>query len=316
MRKPFLLFICCLGCISLYGQDLDSLLVDRDDRNYSLRIFSNFKVNKFNITDSDSKTKFVPNNRYGLGAGFANKKIIIDIAINIKNPNKEKTSRFDLQGTTILKNKNYVKIFTQVYKGFNVKNDFDEPTVFRGDIRSVSVGLNYLYTFSDIEFSYSVLKAGLANKNYDNVFITGGIGAFGSFDYFSGNPSILSETTSPYYNEQADVKRYKGLSFGVLAGFISFFKLSNNISATLNVMPGIGLVDKRVQLQDDSFKPSDPMLYKLDFLVGLSYNLNRYYVSLTYNNGIYSTNLDYGNNYLLNLTKAKLAVGYKFGNRK
>ncbi|EPR73553.1 hypothetical protein ADIWIN_1583 [Winogradskyella psychrotolerans RS-3] len=294
---------------------MDSLLVDRDIENYSLRVFSNFKVNKFSISDDDSKAKFVPNNRYGLGLGFATKKIILDIAVNIKNPNKEKTSRFDLQATTILKDQNYVKIYTQVYRGFNAKNNFDEPTVFRDDIRSVSVGLNYMYTLDDIEFSYSQLKAGLSNKNDDNIFITGGVGLFGSFDYFSAKPSILSETTSPYFSDEGDIKRYQGLSFGVLAGLISYFKLPENITATVNVMPGIGLVNKKLTLQDGSYKPSNPMLYKLDFLVGLSYNFKQYYVSLSYSNDLYSTDFDYGNNYLLNLTKAKLAIGYKFNKR-
>ena len=318
MLKPFILFVFCFSCLSLSAQDLDdldSLLVDRDIENYSLRIFSNFKVNKFNISDSDSKAKFVPNNRYGLGLGFATKKIILDIAVNIKNPNKEKTSRFDLQATTILKDKNYVKIFTQVYRGFNAKNNFDEPTVFRDDIRSVSVGLNYMYTLDNIEFSYSQLKAGLSNKNSDNIFITGGVGVFGSFDYFSAKPSILSETTSPYFNEEGDIKRYQGLSFGVLAGVISYFQLPENITATVNVMPGIGLVNKKVTLQDGGYKPGNPMLYKLDFLIGLNYNLKQFYVSLSYNNSLYSTDLDYGNNYLLNLTKAKLAIGYKFNKK-
>ncbi|WP_225034721.1 DUF4421 family protein [Winogradskyella sp. SM1960] len=318
MVKSFLLLVFCFASFNLNAQDLedlDSLLVDRDIENYSLRIFSNFKVNKFSVSDGDSKAKFVPNNRYGLGLGFANKKIILDIAVNIKNPNKEKTSRFDLQGSTVLKDKNFVKIYTQVYRGFNAKNDFDEPTVFRNDIRSVSVGINYLYTLDDIEFSYSLLKAGLPNKNYENIFITGGAGVFGSFDYFSGKPSILSETTRPFFNEQGDVRRYKGLSFGVLAGIISYFKLPENITATVNVMPGIGLIDKKITLQDGSFEPANPMLYKLDFLIGLSYNLNPFYVSFTYSNGLNSTDIDFGNNYLLNLTKAKLAIGYKFNKK-
>ena len=318
MVKPFLFLVICFSCLSLCAQDLkdlDSLLIDRDIENYSLRVFTNFKVNKFSISDDDSKAKFVPNNRYGLGLGFANKKIIVDIAINIKNPNKEKTSRFDLQATTILKDQNYVKIYTQVYRGFNAKNNFDEPTVFRDDIRSVSVGLNYMYTLDDIEFSYSQLKAGLSNKNDENIFITGGVGLFGSFDYFSANPSILSETSNPYFSDQGDIKRYQGLSFGVLAGLISYFKLPENITATVNVMPGIGLVNKKITLQDGSYKPSNPMLYKLDFLVGLSYNFKQYYVSLSYSNDLYSTDFDYGNSYLLNLTKAKLAIGYKFNKK-
>ncbi|WP_458625938.1 DUF4421 family protein [Winogradskyella sp. PC D3.3] len=318
MVKLYLLLVFCFANLTLTAQDLDdldSLLVDRDMENYSIRLFSNFKVNKFSISDDDSKAKFVPNNRYGIGLGFANKKIILDIAVNIKNPNKEKTSRFDLQGTTILKDQNYVKIYTQVYRGFNAKNNFDEATVFSKDIRSVSVGFNYMYTLDDIEFSYSQLKAGLSNKNDENIFITGGIGLFGSFDYFSARPSILSETTSPYFNEQGDIKRYQGLSLGILGGFITYFKLPENITATVNVMPGIGLANKKITLKDGSYKPSNPMVYKLDFLLGLSYNLKQYYISLSYSNDLYNTDFGYGNDYLLNLTKAKLAIGYKFNKR-
>ncbi|WP_405570078.1 DUF4421 family protein [Winogradskyella sp. Asnod2-B02-A] len=317
--KFFLLVSFCFSCISLYAQDvndLDSLLIDRDIENYSIRIFTNYKVNKFNIKDDNSKVKFVPNNRYGIGFGFANKKVIIDIAFNIKNKNKEETKRFDLQGTTIIKKQHYVNIYAQTYRGFNAKNDFDESTVFRNDIRSVSVGFNYLYTLDEIEFSYSLLKAGFAEKRNENIFITGGLGIFTGIDYFSAKPSILSETTSPYFNEQADVKRYQGLAAGVLAGFISYFKLPENITATLNVMPGIGVVNKRITLQDDTFRPSNPMLYKLDFLIGLGYNYKQYYVSLTYSNGWYSTSIDYDNTYNLNLTKAKLAIGYRFKRKR
>lgn len=317
--RPFLIFVFFVFNLSISAQDfndLDSLFVDRDLDNYSIRLFTNFKVNKFSIRDGDSKAKFVPNNRYGLGLGFANKKIIIDLAINIKNPNKDKTSRFDLQGSTILKNQNYVKLYTQVYKGFNAKNNFGEPKVFRGDVRSVSVGVNYLRTFDAIEFSYSLLKAGLSEENHKNIFITGGVGLFGSFDYFSSDSSLLSETTSLYFNEQGNVRRYQSLSFGAMAGLISYFKLPYDITATVNFMPGIGFAAKKVTIDGGSYHPSNPMLYKLDFLIGVNYNFDRYYVSLTYNNDLNSTSLDYGNNYLLNLTKAKLAIGYKFGVRK
>ncbi|QNK79095.1 DUF4421 family protein [Winogradskyella sp. PAMC22761] len=309
----------CFTGLTLSAQDiedLDSLLVDRDIDNYSIRLFTNFKVNKFSIRDGDSKAKFVPNNRYGLGLGFANEKIIIDLAVNIKNPNKNKTSRFDLQGTTIVKDRNYVKLFTQIYKGFNAKNNFNEPKVFRDDIRSVSIGVNYLHTFDDIEFSYSLLKAGLSEKNNKNIFITGGVGVFGSFDYFSSGSGLLSETTSPYFNDEGNVKRYQGLSFGAMGGLISYFKLPYDITATVNFMPGIGFAAKKVTIEDDRYHPSSPMLYKIDFLIGLNYNFNQFYVSLTYNNDLNSTSLDYGNNYLLNLTKAKLAVGYKLGRRR
>mgnify|MGYP003675516026 CR=1 FL=1 len=317
--KFFLIFISCFTCFICNSQDIediDSLLIDRDIENYSIRIFSNYKVNKFSVLNDNSKVKFVPNNRYGLGLGFANKKVIVDVAFNIKNKNKEETRRFDAQGTTIVKKQHYVNLFVQTYKGFKAKHDFDEPTIFRSDVRSVSFGVNYLYILDEVEFSYSLIKAGLDEKDDQDIFITGGIGLFGVYDYFSAKPSILSETASTSFNEQGNIKRYNGAAIGVLAGFISYFKLPENITATLNVMPGLALMNKSVTLQDGTYRPSNPMLYKLDFSVGIGYNMKQYYAVLTYSNGLYSTDFDNDNKYRLNLTNAKLAIGYRFKMKK
>ncbi|MFD2541769.1 DUF4421 family protein [Lacinutrix gracilariae] len=317
--RLYLFVVFCFSCISVHAQsieNIDSLLIDRNLENYSVRLFSNFKVKKFSIKDGNSKAKFVPNNRYGLGFGVASKKFIIDLAFNIKNPNKEETKRFDLQATTIVKKQHYVNAFIQTYKGFNAKSDFDVPTVFRSDIRSVTFGVNYLYTFDEVAFSYSQLKAGLAEKRNKNMYITGGLGFFGVFDYFSAKPSLFDEETSIYFNEDANVKRYRGGALGLLAGFVSYFKLPENITATFNFMPGIALMNKKVTLQDDSYRPSNPMLYKIDFNIGLGYSIDRYYVSLTYGNGYYTTDFDNDNDYFFNLSNAKLAIGYKLKRKK
>lgn len=294
---------------------VDSLFIDHDIKNYSLRVFSNYKIKQFSIRNDDSKSRYYPNNRFGLGFGFASSKVLIDIAFNIKTDNEEVTNRFDGQGTLIIGKHHYINGFLQVYNGFNEKNNFDVPSEFRSDIKSVTVGFNYLYTLSEIEFSYSLLKAGLAKRN-KNIYITGGLGVFGVYDYFSGNDGILSTPSEPYYNEQAQIENYNSVAIGVLAGFLSVFMLPKNFIATCNIMPGLALMNKNVTLDDYSYKPSNPMLYKLDFHIGLGYNAKSYYISLIYGTDWHSTSLDFGNTYNFNLSKAKLAFGYKLGRKK
>ncbi|WP_250434524.1 DUF4421 family protein [Hanstruepera flava] len=294
---------------------VDSLFIDHDIRNYSLRLFSNYKVKQFRLKNGDTKSRYVPNNRYGLGFGFASSKVLIDIAFNIKTANKEATNRFDAQGTIIVGKHHYANGFIQSYKGFNVKNNFGQPTVFRDDIKSITVGFNYLYTLSEIEFSYSLLKAGLAKRN-KNVYITGGLGVFGVYDYFSSNDDILPPNGELYYNEKAEIKRYNSVAVGVLAGFLSVFMLPKNFVATCNIMPGVALMNKSVTLEDESYKPSKPMLYKLDFTLALGYNVKRYYINLIYGAETYSTQLGFDNRYSFYLSKAKLAFGYKLGVNK
>ena len=298
-----------------FFQVVDSLFIDHDLSNYSLRVFSNYKVKQFRLLNNDFKSSYVPNNRYGIGFGIANRKVLIDVAFNLKTREKDITKRFDGQGTMILGKNNYVNFYLQTYKGYNIKNNFDEPDVFRNDIKSWTIGFNYLYTFSEIEFSYSLLKAGLAKRN-KNVYITGGVGTFAIFDYFRADDTILAQNGELYFNEQAEIEKYSGRAVGLLAGFLSVFMLPKNFIASVNLMPGIALMNKKVTLQDGSYRPSNPMLYKLDFTLALGYKFKRYYVNLTYGTGIYSTDFDFDNKYLFNLSKAKLAIGYKLKVKK
>ncbi|MFK7832486.1 MAG: DUF4421 family protein [Winogradskyella sp.] len=319
IQRLWLILVACFCCIVLNAQDLndlDSLLIDRNIENYSIRIFANYKDNRFRVQNENARVRFVPNNRNGLGVGFANEKMIVDVAFNIRGRNKEETTRFDLQGMTIVNERHFVNVYAQTYKGFRSKNNVDAPTIFINDLRSVSLGFNYLRTLDDIAFSYALLKAGLDKDEHKRVFITAGLGAFGSFDYFSTQPGILSETTAAFFNERANIRRYQAVSIGVLAGVVSYFKLPENITATINVMPGLGLMNKKITLPNATYRPSNPLLYKLDFHAGLNYSLNQYYVSLTYSNGLYATDFDFGNKYRLNLTNAKLAIGYRFKTKK
>ena len=293
----------------------DSLFIDHDIKNYSLRVFTNYKVKQFRIKNGDFKSRYIPNNRFGLGVGFASSKVLIDLAFNVKTDKEEVTYRFDAQGTMIFRKHHYANGYIQSYKGFDVRNNFNEPNEFRDDIKSFTIGFNYLYTLSEIEFSYSRLKAGLAKRN-KNVYITGGAGFFGVYDYFSANGNILPVNGENYYNEQAEIKRYNSMAVGVLGGFLSVFMLPKNFIASVNIMPGIALMAKKVTLQDDSYRPSKPMLYKLDFAISLGYHVERYYINLIYGTDIYSTDLNFGNKYAFNLTKAKLAFGYRLGVNK
>lgn len=290
---------------------IDTLFIDRDLKNYSARVFSNYKVKQFRLLNDNHKMRYVPSNRFGLGFGFANSKGLIDIAFNIKSGKKEVTKRFDAQGTIILLDHHYINGYFQIYSGYNIKNDFGDASIFRNDIKSRTIGFNYLYTISEIEFSYALLKAGLAKQN-KNVYVTGGLGTFAIFDYFSAEDSIMPENGLLYFNEQANIKRYNGRAIGVLGGLLTAFVLPENLIATCNLMPGVALINEKVTLQDGSkYRPSKPMLYKLDISLALSYNVDRYYINLMYGTGIYSTNLDFDNRYRYNLSMAKLAFGYK-----
>ncbi|WP_194767613.1 DUF4421 family protein [Tamlana sp. I1] len=289
---------------------VDKHFIDHDIDNYSLRLFTNYKSKSFRIRSGDYMASYTPNNRYGLGVGFANSKLLIDIAFNIKGNEDEVTKRFDMQGTTFVGKKNYLNFYLQTYKGFTVKNNFGAPSVFRDDIKSITVGFNTLHTFSDIEYSYGMLKAGLYRLD-KKVYIKGGVGGFCFYDYFSAEGNVLPENSDVYFNEDARIKRYNSGSIGVLGGVLSIIKLTDNMLFACNIMPGVGGVYKHETLENNDSKTSGDFLLKTDYTMALGYNSSRFYISLIYGGGVYVSDLGNDNHYAFNLTKAKFAIGYK-----
>ncbi|HLV39336.1 DUF4421 family protein, partial [Xanthomarina sp.] len=289
-------------------QAIDTLLIDRDMNNWSIRVFTNYKGQSFSLRKDSDKVSFTPNNRAGVGIGLGTSKLIIDIAFNLKGHEENPTKRFDLQGSLIVGEHNLVNLYVQRYKGFNVKNNFNEPEFFRDDVTSLSIGFNYLYTFKTISFSSSILKAGLSEEKKKH-FISAGVGGFMVYNNISGDSPLIPD--NGIYNQDAYLDGLKGAGAGISAGVLSVFVLPANFFATLNVIPGIGLMYKKGYVETGDYKVSNPLLYKLDFEAGLGYSFKNFYTTIAYGSGIYTTNLDYGLNYLYSNTKAKLAVGYK-----
>ena len=89
-------------------------------------------------------------------------------------------------------------------------------------------------------------------------------GIFGMFDYFSSDTSVLSEIALEYFNEQADIKRYQGVTVGVMGGAISYFKIKEDIRAAVNIMPGVGVMSKKITLQDGTTRDFDSTVTPLD----------------------------------------------------
>jgi hypothetical protein len=326
MFKRFIILICFL-CITISShaqrikakdslnarQVIDTLFIDRDINNWSIRFFANYKGQRFTIKDGTDKVSFVPNNKFGVGVGLGTSKLIVDIAINLKGKKENKTERFDMQGSLIIGNNHLVGLLVQRYKGFNVTNNFNQPESFRQDIKSVSVGVSYLYTLESISFSSTVVEKRLSELNKKH-FITAGFGGFIIYDNFSGDDSITPEV--PVFNEDSSLDDFKGIGLGVSVGVLSVFILPGNFFASLNVVPGIGVMYKTVGSETSDQTVKKPMLYRLDFDAGIGYNWDRFYLTFGYGSGIYSTNLNNGLNYFFSNTKAKLALGYKIKSNK
>ena len=163
-RKYTLLLVLLLGFTTGFSQELsfldsikapkliDTLFIDRDINNWSIRLFTNYKEQRFVLINEDSKLIYYPNNPFGIGFGLATQKIILDLAFNIKTNKEEPTERIDMQGSLTLEKHNIDFVF-QHYKGFNVENDQGGLEDFREDLSSSSISLSYMYLFNGSQYS-------------------------------------------------------------------------------------------------------------------------------------------------------------------
>lgn len=325
MLKRFFIMLCVLNFVSFSfaqkkhldslstKQMIDTLLIDRNLKNWSIRLFTNYKGQNFNLKNGDHKLSFKPNNRAGVGVGLGTSKLILDVAFNLKGQEENPTQRFDLQGAFILGTNHLVDLYIQRYQGFNVSNNFGEPEFFSDDITSFSMGVNYLHTFDEISFSTATLRAGLLKADKKH-YISFGVGGFVLYDNFSANDAIIPDRD--FFDSEAYLEEFKGIGVGVSAGVLSVFVLPANFFTTLNVVPGIGVMHKRTFTETGAHTVSNPLIYKLDYNAGIGYIFKRFYVSLIYGSGIYTSRLDHGLNYLFSNTKAKISIGYKLNSNK
>jgi len=287
---------------------IDTLFIDHNINNWSFRIFTNYKEQRFKLSNEDQSLTYFPNNPSGIGIGIATRKLLLDIAFNIKGRNEQPTSRFDMSGTVIIE-KHLIDLFFQTYQGFNVRNDFNNSESFREDLKSLSTGINYMYMFNAGEISIAAMKSGLSRQK--KTAVSFGLGSFLIISNQSADSSLVPLELVSMFNDKAQLKNFTGIGAGILGGFSTLIVLPANFFLSVNITPGIGLMYKKVETELAEYKPSNPLLYQLQFAGALGYNSDRIYINLTVGNGIYSTDLDFGNKALFSLTKAKLAIGYK-----
>jgi hypothetical protein len=171
-----LIFLICIVLIVLYSKDLhaqDSLsnekqsfgqklvdtFIDKDIRRWSVRGLANFKDNRFQLRNDEYTLEYYPNNRSGVGFGFLNSKLLVDIIFNIKSNKEEITERFDMQGDFMI-GRSYVIFQVQTYQGFNVRNTtIEAPSIFRRDIKTLTLNLVYFYIFNSlVVFIQTIIK--------------------------------------------------------------------------------------------------------------------------------------------------------------
>ncbi len=290
---------------------IDTLFLDRDLNNYSVRLYTNYKENRFKIANAQEKVTYAPSNPFGIGIGIATKKLTIDLGLNIKSQNREATDRIDFSLTFMFR-KHLIDYTFQMYQGYT---ELDKPASdFRQDISSFSSRLNYMYMFNADEQSISAMKSGLFHqKKFAYSF---GLGGFVFINRIAADSPLIPTEEVSLYNEQAQIKEFYGIGGGVLGGVSMTYPFTQDLFISGSLASGIGLMYKEVETEASFYIPNNPMLYQANIGVILGYNWSKCYTNLSVNYGLLTTDLDFGNRIVYNIVNTKLVFGYKFGMNK
>ncbi|MFD1293202.1 DUF4421 family protein [Lutibacter holmesii] len=291
------------------AQLLDSLIFS-EKLDWSLRLVSNFKQQSFRLRNDDNKLKYIPNNPFGIGIGIANQKLIIDIIFNLKTGNGEHTKKFAAEGALVIK-RNLFNFALQNVNGYKISNNKNDASIFRSDMSISSIALGYLRILSKDEFTVRGMKSGYTTQ--DKTTITFGAGGFLIVNNMRADGSIIPPEAEPYFNVNAQIHKIYSYGAGVSAGISSYFALPANFFTSFYIAPGIGLEYKEIKLEEDSYVPSKPIIYKTDFFASAGYNRKKFYIHFTFGTNIYGTSFDFNNTGVLSITKSKLVFGYNIG---
>lgn len=294
--------------LSKTAKFIDTLLIDRDFNNWSIRLLGSFEQQGFNLDNGTNKFSYRPNNPYGVGLGIGTEKMRLDLTYDITGKEKNPTKRFDVL-ISYFKKKHMVDLYYQQYKGFDVENNGTNKTIFRNDIRSISTAIRYMYLFHESDYSIAAMKTGLIKAEKTTFSL--GLGGFFLHNNISASESIIPAEILSEIDTHQPVTELDGTGGGVLFGAYSFIVLPANFFLSINIAPGIGLMHKNVRSDTYDHKPQNPILYQLGLSALVGYDAAQYYVNFSISNGFYATDFDFGNEVVFGYINAKLAFGYK-----
>jgi len=291
-----------------YIDFVDTNLIDRDLRHYSLRLYQSFKDRSFILRNDDHEIRYTPNNSSGMGIGFANS--IFSLGMGIGNEGSQnETDRFDFSFNITLKRKHVIGLFFQHYKGYNVVANEDHESIFRNDISSLTGSINYLRLYNSEKLSLTTVMNGITRQKENAYSVAFG----GSMTYkrTDADSSMVNIPGMDNFNPWAEITNLKEYGLSMIGQVNGILVLPLDIFITASFMPGIGLNIQNVVTETTEYNPKEPLTFTLGISTAIGYNMKRFYTTFKYN-GIYNTgSLGYGNYNDLKVNKWKFVLGYK-----
>jgi len=290
---------------------------------FALKLVAVNKFNYFQIRDRNNETKLTYRPEYGvnLGLGMAYRWFSMDITFDVglhENQNIENREFLDIQ-TRAYSSKRLIEAYIQYYYGYEltradgVDQNLLSDNNSRGDIRTISFGLQYLFAFNYDKFSLNAPFV-LSEKQRKSA----GSPIFGaSLVLFTMNSdsSIVPPPMKPYFNETLHAVDLGFVSFGANFGYMYTFVWKKHIFLTLGLIPGLNINFGDTKAQEREFLNWN-ISYRIKTMNSFGYNSSRFFAGIHIVGDVNNVNLKNKLSTQFSNGSVKFFAGYRFNRKK
>lgn len=302
----------------LFIQQHDTSYIANYNDMLALRFVMNTKLNFFQLQDkaSEQSALFRPNRGLNLGIGASYRWFALDLVFNTKiweDTDMEDSRFLDFQGR-IYTNKHFLELKLQYYDGYKIdrvnKLSYnDDAQSVRQDIRSLNMGMQYLFAFNYKKFSFKApFVLSEVQRRSAGSFIAGlGFNVF----VINGDSSIMPSDQFQDINQSLMYNDMMVLDMSIKAGYMYTYVLHENYFFSLGAIPGIGFSvgDYRI---GDRQRLTPQITWNMKGLGTLGYNDDRMFYGIQCILDLNSVNQDYKARTLIGTGKISLMYGYRF----
>lgn len=235
--------------LDLFRSEIDTAFIKTYPKALTLKIFSNSKFIRFNISgDNNTEIKYQPNGSSTLGIGFNYKWIGLGIDFKIVDQDSQarygESSYYDIQFQFNLRHGTF-DLFLQNYEGFYIRNsasilrNWPQDTYMkRPDVKVFSSGANYTHILNPHRFSYraAFLQTETQRQSAGSVIMSGGI----NYHEINADSSLIPDDLI-YAPDDAgdDFNRINGITTTARFGYAHTFVALQRFFLTLSADAGL-----------------------------------------------------------------------------
>jgi hypothetical protein len=308
-----------IGHYLLY-RNHDTSYIKNYSHKISVKLVAINKYNYFKLRDRNNKTsiKYTPVRDVSLGLGIAYKWFALDMTFALglnKNSDFDNTRSFDFQGS-LFSSKQYITLTVQYYQAYQLNSmkgvdvNLDEDLLRREDIRSINVGLQYMFATNYTKFS---LKAPFVqNEGQRKSAGSPIVGASFNIFVMDADSSVVPNEVSEYFNPELYLTDLNILSASVSLGYMYSFVYKKRFFLALSLIPGLNISGGDYYTDERKYY-SPRISIKLNSLNAIGYNSMKFFTGFQFMANAYFSRLEKKLSSEIGHGKLSFFVGYRFG---